>query len=174
MDSSLCFVFSALRLCRLLPRALGEQNGREKSLARPFVYNMQNKKKMNDLTYYTKAINDCRETQCQSDLLNGKIKIADVPFAFRGHDEYAAAHKYARGLVDEKERYYLYWKVLKIQLVHYFQFKNPVVQIKEYGRTHAQLSEEIPEEDEFFNIDNRELDLTEAHRFYFEFATRKL
>ena len=66
---------------------------------------------MNDLTYYTKAINDCRETQCQSDLLNGKIKIADVPFAFRGHDEYAAAHKYARGLVDEKERYYLYWKI---------------------------------------------------------------
>ena len=66
---------------------------------------------MNDLQYYTKEINDCRETQCQSDLLNGKIKITDVPFAFRGHDEYTAAHKYARGLVDEKERYYLYWKI---------------------------------------------------------------
>lgn len=51
---------------------------------------------MNDLQYYTKEINDCRETQCQSDLLNGKIKITDVPFAFRGHDEYTAAHKYAR------------------------------------------------------------------------------
>jgi len=45
MDSSLCFVFSALRLCRLLPGALGEQNGRKKSLAHPFLYNMQNKKK---------------------------------------------------------------------------------------------------------------------------------
>ena len=45
MDSSLCFVFSALRDCRLLPRALGEQNGRKKSLAHPFLYNMQNKKK---------------------------------------------------------------------------------------------------------------------------------
>ena len=66
---------------------------------------------MNDLQYYTKEINDCRETQCQSDLLNGKIKITDVPFAFRGHDEYTATHKYARGLVDEKERYYLYWKI---------------------------------------------------------------
>ena len=43
---------------------------------------------MNDLQYYTKEINDCHETQCQADLLNGKIKIADVPFAFRGHDEY--------------------------------------------------------------------------------------
>lgn len=30
---------------------------------------------MNDLTYYTKAINDCRETQCQSDLLNGKSRL---------------------------------------------------------------------------------------------------
>ncbi len=28
-DSSLCFVFSALRFCRLLPRVLGEQNRQE-------------------------------------------------------------------------------------------------------------------------------------------------
>ena len=66
---------------------------------------------MENLEYYIKPINEFRETQCQSDLLNGKIKIADVPFIFRGNDEYTAAHKYARGLVDEKESYYLYWKI---------------------------------------------------------------
>ena len=54
---------------------------------------------MNNLQYYTKEINDCHETQCQSDLLNGKIKIEDVPFMFRGHDEYIAAHKYEREIL---------------------------------------------------------------------------
>ena len=33
---------------------------------------------MNNIMYYTKEINDCRETQCQIDLLSGKIKITDV------------------------------------------------------------------------------------------------
>lgn len=66
---------------------------------------------MDNLPYYTKEINAWGETPCRRDLLKGKIKIMDVPFAFRGHDEYVAAHKYARGLVDEKERYYLFWKI---------------------------------------------------------------
>lgn len=104
---------------------------------------------MNDLTYYTKEINDCHETQCQADLLNGKIKIADVPFAFRGHDEYAAAHKYAIGLVDEKERYYLYWKIAESMESDMINLQ-AAVDVKNGRIPDCEPTLDIPEESEYF------------------------
>lgn len=129
---------------------------------------------MNDLTYYTKAINDCRETQCQSDLLNGKIKITNVPFAFRGHDEYTAAHKYARGLVDEKERYYLYWKIAECMESDMVNLQT-AVDVKNGRIPDCEPTLDIPEESRYFNLDNRATELEIAHKMYFEnFPTRKI
>ena len=131
---------------------------------------------MNDLQYYTKEINDCHETQCQADLLNGKIKIADVlPFAFRGHDEYTTAHKYARGLVDEKERYYLYWKIAESMESDMVNLQ-AAVDVKN-GRIPPDCKPtlDIPAESKYFNLDNRILELKIAHEMYFEnFPTRKI
>lgn len=128
---------------------------------------------MNDLQYYTKEINDCRETQCQSDLLNGKIKIADVPFMFRGRDEYADAHKYARGLVDEKERYYLYWKIAECMESDMYNFGMARI-LRENKKLLDELGVEIPEDSRYFNLETRILELQSAHEMYFEFATHKL
>lgn len=128
---------------------------------------------MENTEYYTELTGDFMESQCMQDLRNGKIIITDVPFKFKDSNAYSSAHKFARGIVDEKERCWRLWKLMECLESDIANIRI-AQEIKEYGRTHAQLSEEIPEEDEFFNIDNRELDLTEAHRFYFEFATRKL
>ena len=129
---------------------------------------------MNDLQYYTKEINDCHETQCQADLLNGKIKIADVPFAFRGHDEYAAAHKYARGLVDEKERYYLYWKIAESMESDMVNLQ-AAVDVKNGRIPDCEPTLDIPEESEYFDLNNRILELKIVHELYFEdFPTLKI
>lgn len=129
---------------------------------------------MNNIMYYTKEINDCRETQCQIDLLSGKIKIADVPFMFRGRDEYAAAHKYARGLVDEKERYYLYWKIAECMESDMINLQS-AVDIKNGRIPDCKPTLVIPEESEYFDLDNRVVELEIAHKMYFEnFPTRKI
>ena len=115
---------------------------------------------MNNIMYYTKEINDCRETQCQIDLLSGKIKITDVPFMFRGRDEYGAAHKYARGLVDEES------DMVNLQ---------SAVDIKNGRIPDCEPTLVIPEESEYFDLDNRVLELEVAHKMYFEgFPTRKI
>ena len=127
---------------------------------------------LKNLEYYTKPVDYYDETQCVLDLLAGKIKISDVPFEFRNDYAYNAAHKYARGLVDEKERYYQYWKIAEcmerdmqdLDIAEITQGKeNPTIK----------QSVEIPEESEYFNIKNRILELKYAHERYFEFATRK-
>lgn len=129
---------------------------------------------MNNIMYYTKEINDCRETQCQIDLLSGKIKITDVPFMFRGRDEYGAAHKYARGLVDEKERYYLYWKIAECMESDMVNLQS-AVDIKNGRIPDCEPTLVTPEESEYFDLDNRVLELEVAHKMYFEgFPTRKI
>lgn len=128
---------------------------------------------MENTEYYTELTENQVETQCMQDLCNGKIIITDVPFKFRDFNAYSSAHKFARGIVDEKERCWRLWKLMECLESDIANIRI-AQEIKEYGRTHAQLSEEIPEEDEFFDIDNREIGLAAAHQFYFEFATRKL
>ena len=128
---------------------------------------------MENTEYYTELTENQVETQCMQDLRNGKIIITDVPFKFRDFNAYSSAHKFARGIVDEKERCWRLWKLMEC-LESDISDLQTAQNIRDNGRTHAQLSEEIPEEDEFFNIDNREIDLAAAHQFYFEFATRKL
>ena len=128
---------------------------------------------MENTEYYTELTENQVETQCMQDLCNGKIIITDVPFKLRDSNAYSSAHKFARGIVDEKERCWRLWKLMECLESDIANIRI-AQEIKDYGRIHAQLSEEIPEEDEFFNINNREIDLTAEHQFYFEFATRKL
>lgn len=129
---------------------------------------------MENLESYIKPINEFRETQCQSDLLNGKIKIADVPFMFRGHDEYTAAHKYARGLVDEKESYYLYWKIAECMESDMVNLQ-AAVDIKNGRIPDCEPTLDIPEESEYFDLGNRATELEIAHKMCFEnFPTRKI
>lgn len=42
---------------------------------------------MKNLEYYTKPINEFRETQCDVDLLTGKIKIGDVPLIITSRNQ---------------------------------------------------------------------------------------
>ena len=128
---------------------------------------------MENIEYYTKPINELHETQCEMDLLTGKIKISDVPLIFRGGHEYCAAHKYARSFVDEKERCYLYWKIAECMEsdMHIFSM---VRILRENQKPLDELGVEVPEDSENFNLYNRILELQAAHEMYFEFATRKV
>lgn len=63
-------------------------------------------------TYYTVPTKgDEFETQCTTDLLNGKIKIFDVPYQYRDHHAYMVAHIFARTIADAKERHHAYWEI---------------------------------------------------------------
>lgn len=68
---------------------------------------------MENFEYYTEIIGPGAFTKCCKDLLSGRIKISDVPFEFRGINEYISAHKYARQFKDEKERCWQYWQIAK-------------------------------------------------------------
>lgn len=62
---------------------------------------------MENIEYYTKKTDDMFwSSQCNTDLFEGKIKIADVPVKFRTHEAYLCAHRYARWISDEKERHH--------------------------------------------------------------------
>lgn len=66
----------------------------------------------NDKSYYEDIVNDfLHRTQCLEDLYAGKIKISDIPFEYRNHWEYLAAHIFARTIHDDKERHDQYWKI---------------------------------------------------------------
>lgn len=127
---------------------------------------------MENFEYYTKPINEFRETQCDVDLLTGKIKISDVPFIFRGGLEYSSAHKYARSFVDEKERYYLYWKIAECMESDMCNCDMARI-LRENKKPLDELEIEIPEDSQYFNLANRILELQSVHEMYFEFATRK-
>lgn len=128
---------------------------------------------MKNLEYYTKPINEFRETQCDVDLLTGKIKIGDVPLIFRGGYEYSAAHKYARSFIDEKERYYRYWKIAECMESDMCNLSMARI-LRENKKPLDELGVEIPEDSRYFNLETRILELQSAHEMYFEFATHKL
>ena len=127
---------------------------------------------MENFEYYTKPINEFRETQCDVDLLAGKIKISDVPLIFRGGHEYSAANKYARSFIDEKERCYRYWKIAECMESDMCNLSMARI-LRENKKPLDELGVEIPEDSQYFNLANRILELQSAHEMYFEFATQK-
>ena len=63
--------------------------------------------------YYEKTL-DGFETQCMRDLLEGKTRIADVPYKYRNHLTYIEAHKFARTISNDKQRHDAYWKIASL------------------------------------------------------------
>lgn len=128
---------------------------------------------MKDTEYYTELTDNMIETQCMLDLCNGEITIKDVPFEFRNFDAYSSAHKFARGIVDEKERYYQFWKLMAC-LESGISDLQIAKDIRDFNKTNIKPTEEIPETSKYFDLDDRLDDLKSAHSFYFEFATQKV
>lgn len=128
---------------------------------------------MKDTEYYTELTDNMIETQCMLDLCNGEITIKDVPFEFRNFDAYSSAHKFARGIVDEKERYYQLWKLMA-RLESGISDLQIAKDIRDFNKTNIKPTEEIPETSKYFDLDDRLDDLKSAHSFYFEFATQKV
>ena len=128
---------------------------------------------MKDTEYYTELTDNMIETQCMLDLCNGEITIKDVPFEFRNFDAYSSAHKFARGIVDEKERYYQLWKLMAC-LESVISDLQIAKDIRDFNKTNIKPTEEIPETSKYFDLDDRLDDLKSAHSFYFEFATQKV
>lgn len=128
---------------------------------------------MKDTEYYTELTDNMIETQCMLDLCNGEITIKDVPFEFRNFDAYSSAHKFARGIVDEKERYYQLWKLMAC-LESDISDLQIAKDIRDFNKTNIKPTEEIPETSKYFDLDDRLDDLKSAHSFYFEFATQKV
>ena len=54
--------------------------------------------------YYETIVQPLCETQCTVDLLNGKIHLFDVPFAYRDLHAYYCAHLYALSLGKKEEQ----------------------------------------------------------------------
>lgn len=63
--------------------------------------------------YYEETL-DGFETQCMRDLLEGKIRITDVPYKYRNHLTYIEAHKFARTISNDKQRHDAYWKIASL------------------------------------------------------------
>ena len=128
---------------------------------------------MRKIEYYTKIANDFGNTQCVIDLLHGDIQIADVPLEFRGRSEFAAAHKFARGLEDEKERHHLFWKIaecMESDMINLQLAANVLA-----GKLpESDLPADIPDESEYFNLNDRLCELADTHEMYFNFPTQKL
>ena len=55
------------------------------------------KKNKKDMSYYLPNPDSMYDSQCEDDLLNGKIKIYEVPFRYRVRKAYIYACRYARG-----------------------------------------------------------------------------
>ena len=104
---------------------------------------------MENFEYYTGIIGPGALTKCCKDLLSGRIKISDVPFEFRGVNEYISAHKYARQFKDEKERCWQYWQVAK-QLEADIWNLSITEDTKDVKHPYLKLSEGVPEDSEYF------------------------
>lgn len=128
---------------------------------------------MKNTKYYTELIGNMVETQCMSDLRNGETTIKDVPFEFRDFNAYSSAHKFARGIVDEKERYYQLWKIMAC-LESDISDLQIAKDIRDLNKTNLKPTEEIPQDSKYFDLDDRLDDLKSAHSFYFEFDTQKV
>lgn len=100
---------------------------------------------MKNTKYYTELIGNMVETQCMSDLRNGETTIKDVPFEFRDFNAYSSAHKFARGIVDEKERYYQLWKIMAC-LESDISDLQIAKDIRDLNKTNLKPTEEIPQD----------------------------
>lgn len=80
------------------------------------------------------------------DLYDGKIRITEVPYKYRNHDTYMAAHIFARTIADDTVRHDQYWKIAS-------QLEDDVIQSEK-------------EKDK-----EREENLMYTHRNLFEFTT---
>lgn len=81
-------------------------------------------------------------SQCNTDLFEGKIKIADVPVAFRTHEAYLCAHRYARWISDEKERHHQLWKIAESLEADICNFEMAQT-MREYGATTPEIEREL-------------------------------
>ena len=132
---------------------------------------------MENIEYYTKKTDDMFwSSQCNTDLSEGKIKIADVPVKFRTHEAYLCAHRYARWISDEKERHHQLWKIAESLEADICNFEMAQT-MREYGATTPEIEKrvgaKIPEESEFFNLDERLKELILTHDTYYNYPTRK-
>lgn len=132
---------------------------------------------MENIEYYTKKTDDMFwSSQCNTDLFEGKIKIADVPVEFRTHEAYLCAHRYARWISDEKERHHQLWKIAESLEADVCNFEMAQT-MREYGATTPEIEKrvgaKIPEESEFFNLDERLKELILTHDTYYNYPTRK-
>lgn len=76
--------------------------------------------------------------------------------------------------MDEKERYYLYWKIAESMESDMVNLQ-AAVDVKNGRIPDCEPTLDIPEESEYFDLDNRVLELKIAHEMYFEnFPTRKI
>lgn len=132
---------------------------------------------MKNLEYYTKKTDGMLwDSQCETDLFDGKIKIADVPVEFRTHRAYICAHRYARWIVDEKERHHQLWKIAESLEADICNFEMAQT-MREHGVPTLEIKKKvgakIPEESEFFNLDKRLQELILIHDAYYNYPTRK-
>lgn len=128
---------------------------------------------MENFEYYTKIIGPGAFTKCCKDLLSGRIKISDVPFEFRGINEYISAHKYARQFKDEKERCWQYWQIEK-HLESDIWNLSIAEDTKDVKKPYLKQSEEVPKDSEYFKMEIRLKELQGVHETYFDFITQKV
>ena len=132
---------------------------------------------MKNLEYYTKKTDGMLwDSQCETDLFDGKIKIADVPVEFRTHRAYICAHRYARCIGDEKERHHQLWKIaesLDADIYHFDMAKIMREQGVPTPEIEKKVDAKIPEESEFFHLNERLKELILFHDTYYNYPTRK-
>ena len=122
---------------------------------------------MENLEYYTKKTDGMLwDSQCETDLFEGKIKIADIPVEFRTRRAYICAHRYARWIGDEKERHHQLWKIAESLEADICNFEIAQT-MREHGvptpEIEKKVGAKIPEESDFFNLDERLQELILIH-----------
>lgn len=145
-------------------------------------WHIENKTKKEDFKngefgiLYKKTDGMLWDSQCETDLFEGKIKIADVPVEFRTRRAYICAHRYARWIGDEKERHHQLWKIAESLEADICNFEMAQT-MREHGVPTPEIKKKvgakIPEESEFFNLDKRLQELILIHDAYYNYPTRK-
>lgn len=73
--------------------------------------------------YYETIVQPLYETQCTVDLLNGKIHLFDVPFAYRDLHAYYCAHLYALSLGKKKEQLAVNEEIASFMLLDMLEYE---------------------------------------------------
>ena len=73
--------------------------------------------------YYETIVQPLYETQCTVDLLNGKIHLFDVPFAYRDLHAYYCAHLYALSLGKKEEQLAVNEEIASFMLLDMLEYE---------------------------------------------------